>query len=725
MASQLTLCLALHNHQPIGNFDAVIEEAYQKSYLPFLQVFEPYEQLNLSLHTSGPLMMWLVENHPEYVERIKALVAANRVEILGGPFYEPILPMLPEVDRVGQMVRYKRWLESRFDQTIDGMWLPERVWESKLASDISLAGMNYTIVDDFHFMCAGVDRNALTSCYLTENSGDVVRLFAGSEPLRYLLPFAPVQQFEEFALETAERAPNSILVFGDDGEKFGTWPDTYELVYERGWLQEFFDCLTRNSDWLRTRTLRQTLQTTAPVGKTYLPDCSYREMTRWALPVEKQKELAAIEKVSDEQTTAFLKGGVWHNFRVKYSEVNEMYSKMLEISRRLESARHSGLDPALIPQIEDHLYRAQCNCPYWHGAFGGVYLPHLRNATYRELIAADNLLCRMEGKSGDWIEILCQDFNNDLHDEIKLSNDLFALYFDPAHGGIIYELDLRQTQHNLLATMNRRPEIYHESIREMNAETDSGERAGDAASIHSAVRLKQSNLDHFLQYDVAPRKCFVDHFWDNDLCLEDLVEGRAMERGDFACLPFQAKVRRSEAKSQVLLSRDGNAWGVPFRLTKAVTVEKGSNTLECSWLFEDLPPGRPFHYSAEWNFAGLPADADDRFYFDDSLTHLGHLGTRQDFANTRHLGMIDQWLGIEVQMQFTKVTPLWCYPIETVSQSESGCELVHQSVCVMPHWTIEGDVSGRWSVSMKLAIRSSSQPTAVDRMFADLSSIRS
>jgi len=37
------------------------------------------------------------------------------------------------------------------------------------------------------------------------------------------------------------------------------------------------------------------------------------------------------------------------------------------------------------------LYRGQCNCPYWHGVFGGMYLPHLRSALYRELIKADKL----------------------------------------------------------------------------------------------------------------------------------------------------------------------------------------------------------------------------------------------------------------------------------------------------------------------------------------------
>jgi hypothetical protein len=84
------ICFVIHNHQPVGNFDFVIEQAYQDSYLPFLDVFEEYEHLKLSLHTSGPLMNWLDANHSEYLDRVADLVAAGRVEIIGGPYYDSI-----------------------------------------------------------------------------------------------------------------------------------------------------------------------------------------------------------------------------------------------------------------------------------------------------------------------------------------------------------------------------------------------------------------------------------------------------------------------------------------------------------------------------------------------------------------------------------------------------------------------------------------------------------
>src|SRR4051794_24214597 len=98
--SAVRLILALHDHQPVGNFDGVFEAAYRDSYLPFLEVMEGYPEIPFVLHTSGPLMEWLVERHPDYVARVRAMVEVGRVEILGGGFHEPILTMIPHRDRV-------------------------------------------------------------------------------------------------------------------------------------------------------------------------------------------------------------------------------------------------------------------------------------------------------------------------------------------------------------------------------------------------------------------------------------------------------------------------------------------------------------------------------------------------------------------------------------------------------------------------------------------------
>ncbi len=704
MKNSIRLCIVLHNHQPIGNFHHVIEQAYQDSYLPFLDVFEPYQDLRIGLHTSGPLMLWLSEHHPEYIDRVRALVAADRIEIVGGPFYEPILTMLPSRDRIGQITKYTRWLQNRFDTAVAGMWMPERVWESQLTRDIVPAGMQYTILDDYHFQAAGWTESQLTNYFLTEDDGHVLRVFPGSERLRYLIPFAPANDTIEYCRNVARVHSGAVLLFGDDGEKFGTWPNTKEHVYDRGWLRSFFDLLTANRDWLITSTPSQTITDTPPAGRVYLPDCSYREMTEWALPTERQVEYHEVvhELESDSRWPSlqrFVRGGFWRNFRIKYAEANEMYCRMLDVSRRLEFARRSSADKSLLSKAEDHLYRGQCNCPYWHGAFGGIYLPHLRNATYRELIAADNLIESATGRHGEWVDVTTEDYDKDLFPEIRLANDQLVAYFAPSRGGMLYELDLRDVEHNLLATLQRRPEEYHNKIREGASNTSS-----ETASIHDRVVFKQSGLDQRLNYDIFPRKSLIDHFFDDQVTPVELRDGRANERGDFAQLPFDAKLRRAIGKIQVQLKREGNAWGVPLTITKAITLFSGSSALEITYLIEGLPQDRTFHFGVEFNFAGMPTGADDRFFYNNKGDKLGQLGSMLDLNAANHLGLIDQWLGVNAQIVTNKQCGIWTFPIETVSQSEGGFELVHQSVCVIPHWTVRGDVTGRWSVAIDLVV---------------------
>ncbi|MCA9129935.1 MAG: DUF1926 domain-containing protein [Planctomycetales bacterium] len=714
MSSNLRLCLVLHNHQPIGNFDEVIEQAYYDSYLPFLDVFESYSQICISLHTSGPLLRWIEQRFPEYVRRVATLVAAGRIEILGGPFYEPILPILPSRDRIGQICAYSEYLNSLFGTQIRGMWMPERVWETALVSDIAKASIQYTVLDDFHFKAAGLSEQDLTGCFITEHDGSNLKVFPGSERLRYLIPFADVEQTIEYCRQVAQRDPNATLVFGDDGEKFGTWPDTKDHVYQRGWLRRFFDALEANSTWLKTATLSTVAKDQAPRGKVYLPDCSYREMTEWALPVT-QHEL--YQELSTElskhprwdEISQFMRGGNWRNFLVRYAESNEMYARMMEISRALEDARRRSGDAELLSEVEDNLYRGQCNCAYWHGAFGGIYLPHLRNAIYSELIAADNQLEYLEHGKASFVEARSEDYNFDLRPEVKLANEQFVAYFAPAAGGMMYELDVRATRQNLLATMQRRPEAYHQKILNATAH----QATDHVKSIHDQVVLKQAGLENLIQYDAYPRKSFLEHFFDNDVAAASVADGSAMERGDFVAQRFDAKLRRAASKIQLQLSRDGNAWGIPFRLTKAVTVEAGSPLLDIVYLLEGLPRDRELHLAVEWNFAGLPAGADDRYFYDARGTRLGHLGTRMNLSATQHLGMIDQWQGVDILVGLSRPSGLWTFPVESVSQSEAGYELVHQSVCVMPHWLVRGDHEGKWSVQMQIRIAQSKQPCVI------------
>jgi len=492
MTANIRLSLVLHNHQPVGNFENVFEQAFRDSYLPFLEVFEPYADLKISLHTSGPLMEWLAAEHPEYLERVAKLVAAGRIEIVGGAFYEPILAMIPSRDRIGQIAGYRRWLEDRLGGEVNGMWMPERVWEQPFAADLVNAGVKYTVLDDYHFKNAGLKDEQLHGYYITEDDGKVLSVFPVCERLRYTIPFAQPHETIDFLRQAAERNPGAVMVFGDDGEKFGSWPETHQHVYVDGWLRRFFDMLVENKEWLETVTLAEAIESSPPTGKIYLPDASYREMTEWALPVARQYDYEEVvaEMHQDprwERIKTFVRGGYWRNFKVKYPEANEMYARMMMVSNRFAQIEREGNSSVELEFARRALYRAQCNCPYWHGAFGGIYLPHLRNAIYNQLIAAENLLDEATGKEEKFIEASVDDYDFDARQEVRLGNDKLIALLAPAQGGRIYQLDIRSICHNLQATMARRPEAYHRQVQ-----GGEGSDGGHVAAIHEKVIFKQA-----------------------------------------------------------------------------------------------------------------------------------------------------------------------------------------------------------------------------------------
>ena len=414
----VTLLMAVHCHQPVGNFGFVFEEAYAKSYDPFLRVLERHPGVRMALHYSGSLLDWLQAHQPGFLGRLRALVARGQVELLAGGYYEPILPLIPEADRQAQIARMRGALKALCGAEATGLWLTERVWEPDLPATLAGAGIRFTIVDTNQFAHAKpqlpprrqVEEDGawdLLGCYVTEHAGAPVVLFPASRRLRYAMPFRQVQDTIEF-LGRLRRDEPVAITFADDGEKFGFWPNTYAWVYEEGWLDQFFSALEREQAWLRTETFQGYLDHAAPDGRVYLPTGSYEEMLEWS-------------------------GGNFRNFFVKYAEANAMEQQMLRVSRRLAALR-AGVPsrrPRLLARAHEELYAAQCNCAYWHGVFGGLYLGHLRRAVYQHLIAADHLADQAAGRSAA-LDVL--DADGDGEDEARLSTPALAIQLDPGEG---------------------------------------------------------------------------------------------------------------------------------------------------------------------------------------------------------------------------------------------------------------------------------------------------
>jgi alpha-amylase/alpha-mannosidase (GH57 family) len=443
--STFKLAFGIHNHQPIGNFEAVFQEAHNGAYLPFLKLLEGFPSISISLHQSGILWNWQKKAHPDYFEMVGRLIDSGRLELLTGGFYEPILTSIPERDALGQIGMLSDYLKDHFEVEPEGLWLTERIWEPHLPSVLGAAGVKFLPVDDTHFLYAGFDQHQLRGPFVTENEGKTVILLPIQKKLRYLIPFGKVEEVIDDLKEQAEKNPNGMAVYADDGEKFGVWPDTHQHCYKEKWLNRFFEAIEQNSDWLQVVPL-STAAAEKPAGRAYLPSASYAEMLHWALPPHAFLEYEAFTRWLEEEEQLerygrFVRGSHWRNFLVKYEESNLMHKRMLAVSDRLHDLLQEH--PEYTDKAESarrFLYAGQCNCPYWHGVFGGLYLPHIRRAVYQNLLEAQESLRQIEGNSG--VVIKATDYDCDGHEELVVESDHFAAVIKPDQGGTLRELSL-------------------------------------------------------------------------------------------------------------------------------------------------------------------------------------------------------------------------------------------------------------------------------------------
>ncbi len=705
----MKLVLGIHNHQPIGNFDHVFADVFQKSYLPFLEVLEAHPAIRLCLHHSGPLWEWLERNRPEYMDRLAALVAGGRVEILGGAFYEPILPAIPEADRLGQIEMMSRAVRERFGTEVRGIWLAERVWEPQLAGSLAAAGIEYALLDDYHFIQAGLTEEELTTApLLTEELGAQVALLPISEELRYLIPFREPDRTVALCRELHRRNPDGLLVMVDDGEKFGSWPDTYDWVYTRGWLDRFFTAVAREADWLELVTPGEALAACPPRRKVYLPPGSYFEMTEWALPVPAAERFTDLVTAAKEdgkwpELRSFLRGGFWRQFLQRYQESSLMYGRALLLHHDIAHARQAGTGGG-IEEATRALWKAQCNCAYWHGVFGGLYLPHLRHAVYEQLIEGTAAIADCLPREG----VSAVAVTGSPEWDLRLRNDRLDLFVCPGRGAACVVLEDGQARVNWQNTLRRRSEAYHRKIMKSGAPADGqagAENEGNPSgkpSIHDRPQEVTDELRQALAVDPSCRFSLLDRLLHRDVdCDESLAAMADADGGDFAEAPYalvqpqRSLQRRGPAvrgwtaagAAEIVCERAGNyrdregaSW--PIFLRKRIALAGDTAGFEVGWQLCNEGESRVrFRFAPEWNLALL---AQQTYLVagegEADLLAPGVLGERQELS--LHVPLRGTFLG----WRFAESCEIWVHEVNTVSQAESGFELNYQGHMLLPLW---------------------------------------
>ncbi len=439
------MLFGVHLHQPVDNFDSVIEKAVNECYGPFFELLSRYPEFKFSFHSSGWILEKIKNEYKDVFENIKKC----NIEFFTGGFYEPILVSIHSEDRIYQIHKLNKFLKENFNATPSGLWLTERVWDDEIISELKKCNIKYAIIDDYHFFASGYKE--INGYYLT-GMFEKLALFPISKELRYAIPFKEVN-------EAVNLLKNNLVMF-DDIEKFGLWPGTNELVYKKGWLKEFIE-----------KTIDESLHFSEfykknnPIAYVFIENLSYEEMTEWVMDAED-----IIELQKEKKHCRFAKGSIWKRFFYKYKESNYLHKRMLCANKN------------------ESYYKLQTNDVYWHGIFGGIYLPNLRDNAYRYLIESDNL------KDG-YIDI---DFDGNREIKKVFENSIFVFNCR----GELIEFDDRKSKFNFLNTIKRYKEFYHL----LNEEKKDDNKKVKTIHEMNIKKPKEIYFDDYFRYSFILRK---------------------------------------------------------------------------------------------------------------------------------------------------------------------------------------------------------------------------
>ncbi len=649
--NDLIFLFVVHNHQPVGNFDFVLDKAFRDCYRPFLEAMADKPTVKFSLHFSGPLWEYMESREKACWDLIKGMAGRGQMELLGGGFYEPVLAVIPEHDRQGQLRMMGQFLEEKFGVRPRGVWLAERVWEPHLAKTLALAGAEYTLLDEEHFHYAGLQDIHLP--YMTEEEGYPLVLFPIDKKLRYLVPFHRIEELHLYFQEI--KTLGGLAILGDDGEKFGLWPGTSRWVYEEGWLRAFLDYLERES--VCTMTCSEFLDTQPEFGRAYIPPAAYEEMMEWILEPEDYRLLKELKRGFGRQAGRLLRGGFFREFFLKYPESNHLHKRMLAVSRLV--GRGTEQDSEAIRE----LYRAQCNDAYWHGIFGGLYLPHLREAVFYHLLEAE----KQAGLSLGWERT---DYDLDGREELYYRDRILGLLVKPSSGGCLAELDFRPLSRNLSDVLSRREESYH---------SQGDKEIGEGKSIHELAKKLPSGSDSLFRYDWHRRYSLLDHFLHPRTTAEDFRRLDYREQGDFVNQEYEFLLK----EGKLLLERQGHIWQgeewLSVAVRKEIAPQEGSVRL--TYEIKNLSAtSLALFFGSEWNFYLVPGEWEEK-------------SNRLVF------------LGGELELEFSEAPEIWHFPLQTLSQSEEGYDIIHQGMCFLPHWRLSLFQRQTFSFTMTLRTR--------------------
>jgi len=414
---KVSLILGSHAHVPSGASESEFEYIYENKMRPFVSNLYRYSNIQAVLHYSGILLYWVERNHPEFFMLIEDMVTRKQTEILGGGFYDPMFPLIPVQDRIGQIELMTTYLRKHFGKRPQGCWIPGFVWEQHLAASLFASDMNYTFLSQDQFRQAGMKDSELFSPCISEDQGKLVTIFPVS--LSTEIDLAK-KSFSHVFIELKKKIDkvcdnNTARIVSIFPEKIASSgeeaPDT---VWNR-----FFEEISLSEKIVET-----------------------------VLPAKILKNHKIYKKGSFPNSSFYENNFSPRRFLIDHDEANGIYSKMIFVNVLISQIKG---DKYRKQNAREELWKAQDSCLFTptagnFAAGNGQVRSGLRKTAYSSLLRAE----RLSREKGKFISSLIQhDFDFDGINEYLFQDAKINCYIQQKGAGI-FELDYLPKDWNYL-----------------------------------------------------------------------------------------------------------------------------------------------------------------------------------------------------------------------------------------------------------------------------------
>ncbi|WP_018525506.1 alpha-amylase/4-alpha-glucanotransferase domain-containing protein [Alkalispirochaeta alkalica] len=681
--SSINLILGSHNSQILDLSEADQRAQYEYGIKPFLKLLYNRRDLNFTLYYSGLLLEWLEKHHSEFVDVLMEMVRRKQVELLGGAFFEPLLPLIPKTDRIGQIERMTTHVRKCFGRRPRGAWVPESVWDQRIAASLNTGGLDYVLLRESVFGGALPPEKQFWPV-LTEDQGKTLIVLPVAHGMSETLFQQTPEQVIAFLKGVREANPvrkgaggsalKPLVALMFDGIRAGYTPD--QSASAMVWYERFLDLVTANRDWIHVDVPGRILQNERPVDRAYAPASTVAALMDWLpklTPGEHGQEGTVQEEVV--QAGAVKEESALRAEQSSFRSIMEMYPESARLYARMQHTH------VLVNQIRgdkyrkmtarEELWRGQSHFAYWPNNSGGIYRANLRKATYAALIEAE----KTTRERGIFIPAISRvDVDLDGREEVLYQGNEINAYLH-RFGARLFELDWISRNWNYLDTFQRCPEDFHDEAT-VTAGYDRWPRAGFV----DHLLLPENRASQFARGD---RRSLCD--------ISSLEYRIASLDKDHNAVTFLGTCRTEDTLVELTLQKRYRF--IKNRIEVEYEIENtGMETLEAAFAVE-----------LNLSFHSLEVDS--------LRLHVRQGRLRQEIAPdmTELQGVSDIQFhdlrnSTRIQVNPSERPDLWSFPVEAVGLLGDRLHWFYQSNCSVFRWplNLSPGESRRISLSMKI-----------------------